>query len=448
MLPAHPRLISSSALLTLLLSSLAQAQDAPPPAEAAPPGEAPAESAAPAEPAPAAAAAAEPAPAPAAPEPAAAEPAAAPAEAESEGPSVKLSMFADTYVSYNSSQAGTALPYHRAFDNNTPYDPNAGFPSVPDPAGGDPVPQGFGARNGFGLSVVGLDASFDTGVVGATAFLRFGPSVPIYYLNDFGGAGLDSLLGGYATLKPVPELVIDAGYFGTIYGAEVMENYVNFNYTRGALYYAMQPFYHFGVRAAYTLNDTVTLRAMVVNGANDIVDENESPAVGLQLALNDLGGVLDLAVGAFYETGDDSKWGIETFFDAVATLTLGDLTVLANFDYNINRAATSAEEDLSYWGVMGTAAYSILPQLGLAVRGEYLSDPDNALWRGFGTAAVAPDFNLITVTGTIDYKPFDHVILRPEFRFETAADEVFADSDGAPTDSWYTAVLGLVVTTN
>src|SRR5688572_185892 len=318
MLPAHARLVGSSALLlSLFLSSLARAQDpAPPPAE----------------------------------------------EAEPAAPTVNLSLFADTYVSYNSSQSGSPVPYHRAYDNNTPYDPNANFPTVA-VDGGEPAPSSFGARNGFGLSVVGLDASFDTGTVGVTAFLRFGPSVPIFYLADFGVAGLDSSLGGYVTVKPVPELVIDAGYFGTIYGAEVLENYINFNYTRGALYYAMQPFYHFGAKAAYTFNDTVTLRAMIVNGANDIVDENDSPALGLQLALNDLGGVFDLAIGGFYETGSDSNWGIETFFDTVATLTLGDLTLLANFDYNINRGA-EGEDDVSYWGVAGTAAYALSPELG------------------------------------------------------------------------------------
>src|SRR5205085_2302661 len=134
-----------------------------------------------------------------------------------------------------------------------------------------------------------------------TAFLRFGPSVPIFYLADMGVAGIDSLLGGYLTLKPLPELTIDAGYFGTIYGAEVAENYLDFNYTRGALYYAMQPFYHFGVKAAYAINETVTVRAMVVNGANDIVDENDAPAVGAQLVLNDLGGVFDLYAGVEVE---------------------------------------------------------------------------------------------------------------------------------------------------
>jgi len=411
MLPAHPRLIGSSALLlTLFLSSLAQAQDTPP------------------------------------------SPA---AEEEPAAPAVNLSLFADTYVSFNSSKSGTAVPFHRAYDNNTPYDPLADFPVVVD-ANGEPVldpdgnttPSSLGSRNGFGLSVIGLDASFDTGTVGATAFLRFGPSVPIYYAADMGVAGLDSILGGYLTIKPTPQLTFDAGYFGTIYGAEVLENYLNLNYTRGALYYAMQPFYHFGLKGAYAINDTIAVRAMVVNGANNVADENNSPALGLQLVLNDIGGVLDLYVGGFYETGDDSTWGIETFFDTVASLSLGDLTLLANFDYNINRGIDGAD-DTSNWGVMGTAAYAVTPEVGVAVRGEYLSDPDNAIWTpATGAPEFTDAFSLTTLTATVDIKPYPHLILRPEFRYEIASDDIYADGDGAPTDGWFTAVLGFIATTN
>jgi putative OmpL-like beta-barrel porin-2 len=404
MLPAHPRLIASSALLVLCSSSLAFAQDAAPPPP--PPTE----------------------------------------EEEPAAPAVNLSMFADTFVSYNSAKSGTPVPYHRAYDNNAPYDPLADFPTAAGPDGA-PVPSSFGSRNGFGLSFIGLDASFDTGVVGATAFLRFGPSVPIFYAADMGITGLDSILGGYLTLKPIEGLVIDAGYFGTIFGAEVAEGYLDLNYTRGALYYAMQPFYHFGAKAAYSINDTVTVRAMVVNGANNSVDENDAPALGLQLALNDLGGVFDLSVGGFYESGDDSTWGIESFVDVVGSLTLGDFTLLANFDYNTNRG-TDGVDSYSYWGIMGTAAYAFTPQVGIAVRGEYLSDPDNGVWSPAGDATLDPDFNLVTLTGTLDLKPWDHIIIRPEFRYETASGDIFYDSDGAPTDGWFTAVLGLIATTN
>lgn len=361
-----------------------------------------------------------------------------PVEEEAEaalGPSVSFALFADTYVSYNSSETGTPVPGHRAYDNSTPYDPVTGFPEDG---------SSFVNRNLFGLSFVGLDASFDAGAVGATAFLRFGPSVPIFYAADTGVAGIDSLMGGFVTVKPLPQLTLDAGYFGTIYGAEVAESWVNLNYTRGALYYAMQPFYHFGVKANYDINDAVAVRAMVVNGVNNIADENDAPAVGLQLALNDLGGVFDLFVGGFYEGGSDSLWGIETFVDVVGVLTLGDLTVLANFDYNINRADDSdGAEDLSYWGVMGTVGYAITPEVGVAVRGEYLADPDSAIY-----GLDVDDMNVITLTGTLDLKPLPHLVIRPEFRYETAGGDIYTDGDGAPTDSWFTGVLGLVAHTN
>ncbi len=403
MLLDYRRIFGSSALLTLVMPALASAQ-----------------------------------------EPAAAEPV---AEVEAPAHAVTLSLFADTYVSYNSSETGSPVPYHRAYDNSTPPDPVTGFPD----------PPAFANRSLFGLSFVGLDANFDAGTVGATAFLRFGPSVPIFYAADTGIAGIDSMLGGYVTIKPIEPLVIDAGYFGTIYGAEVAESWINMNYTRGGLYYAMQPFYHFGVKASYAVTDMVTLRGMVVNGANNIADENDAPALGLQLALGGVGGVFDLAAGVFYETGNDSSWGIETFFDVVATLTLGDFKLLANFDYNIDRASDDAAmgeagfEERSYYGLMGTAGYQLTPEVGIAVRGEYLVDPGgdplNRVWTSLGEASDDEE-SVITMTGTLDLKLLPHLIMRPEFRYETAKSEIFTDRDGAPTDSWYTAILGLVAISN
>lgn len=403
MLPDHRWPVGPLSLLTLLASSVAQAQDAPPPEP--PPVEA----------------------------------------AEAPKPAVNFSLFADTYVSYNSSETGSPVPYHRAYDNKTPYDPITRFPVDGE---GNPT---FGSRNMFGLSFVGLDASFDAGTVGATAFLRFGPSVPIFYGVDAGPAGIDSLLGGFVTIKPTAELTIDAGYFGTIYGAEVAESWINLNYTRGGLYYAMQPFYHFGAKANYAINDTVSVRAMVVNGANNIVDENDAPALGVQLALTDLGGVFDLFAGGFYEMGSDSAWGIETFVDVVGVLTLGDLTVMANFDYNINRgdddldAPDPGAEDRSYWGVMAALGYAITPEVGVAFRGEYLADPDDYL---FAAGGAEDETNVTTLTGTLDLKLFPHLVLRPEFRYEMASDDIYADGDGAPTDTWFTGVLGLVAHSN
>lgn len=404
--------------------------DAPSPAETAP-----AATEAPIEAPPAEVEAAAPAPTSTAAVPAAeGAPVSEPAE-EPAAPTLDFALFADTYYSYNSAKSGTPVPYHRAYDNNASYDAVTGFP-----VDADGNPAALANRNGFGLSFVGLDASFTTGMVGVTALLRFGPSVPIYYGTDTSAAGINSFLAGYVTVTPTKSFALDAGYFGTIYGVELAESWRNLNYSRGGLYYAMQPFYHFGVKGKYTINDHVNVTGMIVNGANNVSDENNSPAVGLQLGLAQLGDVFNLSVGGFYETGADSAWGIETFFDVVASLTLADFTLLTNFDYNINRG-TGGAEDTSYYGLMGAAAYSFTPQVGAAIRGEYLMDVDNDIW----TTGLR-NVNVNTLTGTVDLKPLEYLIVRPEFRFENSSEDIFFDRKGLATGTWWTAMIGLVAT--
>jgi hypothetical protein len=96
---------------------------------------------------------------------------------------------------------------------------------------------------------------------------------------------------------------------------------------------------------------------------------------------------------------------------------------------------------------MATAAYAISPEVGVAVRGEYLADPDSALWRATDGTLFTDETNVTTLTGTLDLKLVPHLFLRPEFRYEMSANDIYTDGDGAPTDSWFTAVLGLVATT-
>src|SRR5262245_45189205 len=134
MLPDQSRLFASAALLTLFASSVARAQEPAP--------------AAPAEPAP-------PPPAEAAPPPPPPEPAPPPQPAEDEslpaekatrmGLAVSFNLLAVMYLSYKSLQSGSPLPYLRAYDNKSPFDPVAMFPQ-----GEDGAPAAFGNRNWFG----------------------------------------------------------------------------------------------------------------------------------------------------------------------------------------------------------------------------------------------------------------------------------------------------------
>src|SRR5688572_12282744 len=103
--------------------------------------------------------------------------------------------------------------------------------------------RAFEPSTGFGLSFLGIDASYSYKSVGATAALRFGQSTP-RLLGDVAPLFLENVKQAYLTFKPIEMLELDLGQFDTIYGAEVAESHKNFNYTRGALYFLMQALSH------------------------------------------------------------------------------------------------------------------------------------------------------------------------------------------------------------
>jgi hypothetical protein len=375
----------------------------------------------------------------------------APEEAEAAPAGLRISAFVDAFYSFQTAAQGTPSPAHRAYDSNT---------WVSDPEANT---NGGFAQNGFGLSFAGIDASYDGGQLGATISLRAGPSVPIFYAGDTGPLGIDNITQAYVTWTPAPQFSLDFGQFSTIFGAEVAESWKNLNYTRGGLYYAMQPFWHTGLRASVSPSDKVSITGMVVNGVNSARDDNESPSLALQLSLtpNDL---FSLAAG-WYTTLEPSSDGgsFDNFFDLVAALTVERFSLVLNADLCVNRDKTNLGEnyeqhldDPMFWGVSLAAGYQATDLFGIALRGELLSDSDNQIFKAtrenFGvTFPTTEQTNVVTVTGTLDFKPVDgsnNLVIRWDNRIETSNEDIFFNRSSNPTNVWFGSILGLVVTTD
>lgn len=294
---------------------------------------------------------------------------------------------------------------------------------------------------GFQLSFAGLDARYARGKIGATASLRFGPSV-IRYFGDQGPLGFDNLTQAYLTWKPSDAISVDFGQFGTIYGAEVAESWLNATYTRGALYYAMQPFWHVGMRANWQASDALRLTVMAVNGVNNAVDLDETPGLGAQLAFS--GDGFGVIAGYMWTANDTEKDAFDFFehlVDLIATVEAGAFGLVFNADFGMT-------DDTSFYGAALTPRYTISENLGVAVRGEYLAWPDNTGADHVPGVGGGVYEGLVTATLTLDWRPVgnSHFVLRPELRYEQALGaDAFADADGEPTAGWWTAVLGGVV---
>ena len=81
--------------------------------------------------------------------------------------------------------------------------------------------------------------------------------------------------------KNAAGLELDFGEFVTAAGAELIETKDNWNYSRSLLFAWGIPYYHFGVRASMPMGKYFTGGAALVNGWNNIEDNNSGKTVSL-----------------------------------------------------------------------------------------------------------------------------------------------------------------------
>lgn len=350
-----------------------------------------------------------------------------------------LSMFVDAYAAWQTGGSGTlaTLSEHRAFSG-----------------------QGSTLRseNGLALSFLGFDVQYDAGGFGAVASMRFGPAANIFHAESDAVFGVNYLTQAYALYRPVEQLELDLGMFMSPFGYEALESWKNPNYTISALYTYGQPNWHTGFRAAWQVDDDLSIVGLVVNGANNISETqqrgglDQAPMVGGSVSYHvseALSMVLGGLVAVDNKHNDDE--GFDGFADFVATLELGALTTALNVDYIYTRDGAPSGDNRHFIGGSLTAGYRINDHFGVAARAEYLRDQasfdGSEVWR------------LLTGTLTLDVKPLGrlpYLVVRWENRWEKSNQRVFGrDSRGTEDTaddsygrSWFESVLGVVVTTD
>lgn len=312
---------------------------------------------------------------------------------------------------------------------------------------------------GFGLAFLGLDASYSGESVGATASLRFGTGANRLIGQYGNGLTLENIWQAYATWMPTDGLTLDVGQFATVYGAEVGESWLNLNYTRGALYYYMQPFWHTGLRLTYQATDELAVKFLLTNGVNTGLASTPyggpvtgAPDLGLQLAY--AGGDLSAYLGYYGNLIDPDGKNWSHFVDLVLVGALDKVTVIFNGDLGVANFGEDADSQV-YFGLSLAGAYAVSDEFSIALRGEFLSAPED-YGAEFGKS-------LITGTLTFDYKPADNIVIRLDNRLEAADADMFANGDSTAvfdptsgdfvgldnaTGTYISSTLGVVVHTN
>lgn len=254
------------------------------------------------------------------------------------------------------------------------------------------------------------------------------------------------VLQAYASyVAPVGSgLTIDFGKFYTPVGGEVIETKDNFNYSRGLLF-LYGPFYHAGFRAKYVFNDKAALTGFVVNGWDNVFEnnfsENAGKTVGFQLGLTPskkfaltqtyLGGPeAPLANAPDISARDNWRHISDTVVSVYAT---DKLTLLGNFVYGSDADNNGVR---GHWtGFAGYFKYAFNNRFAFSPRFEVFNDKDGLRT---GVAQTVKDITL-----TQEMKLLNNFLTRFEYRRDFSNQNFFTNSAGVAKDNQNTFILGI-----
>lgn len=254
------------------------------------------------------------------------------------------------------------------------------------------------------------------------------------------------VLQAYASyVAPVGSgLAIEFGKFYTPVGAEVIETKDNFNYSRGWLF-TYGPYYHVGLRAKYAVNDKVALTGFLVNGWDNLFENNSSKnpgkTVGFQLGLTPN---KKFALTQTYLAGPEAplanvpdisardNW--RHIADTVATYYVTDkLTLLGNFVCGFDG---DNDGKRGHWtGGAAYFKYAFNKNFAFSPRFEVFNDRDGLRT---GVAQTVKDITL-----TQEVKLLDNFVTRFEFRRDFSNQRYFTNDDGKALKNQNTFIIGL-----
>jgi hypothetical protein len=251
-------------------------------------------------------------------------------------------------------------------------------------------------------------------------------------------------------LPGLPDLQFKAGKFVTLLGAEVIESWRNPNISRSLQYTFAIPIGHTGALASYAISEMASVTLGVVNGWDNVVDSNDgksvtgnvtiTPVEQFSLALNGI-------YGAEQPDRGDSKRGVA---DLIATIKpIDNFAIILNYDYGneSDLEVGGHEEWNAFSGIVAYDIVDLLPvPVGFALRGEYFDDSDGTRLPTPGGAGYGDDQTAWEVTGTFKMVLAEGLMLRTEYRYDSAKHELFERSpvgDDATTDDQHTVAAEL-----
>jgi hypothetical protein len=256
----------------------------------------------------------------------------------------------------------------------------------------------------------------------------------------------------YINFKATEKLTFTAGQFGTHIGYEYIDAPLNFHYSINNTFNVGIPFYHIGLKGTYQIGEKVALMCGLVNGTDNMNDNNRGKSFIGQLALTPAEGLsvyLNTIQGNEANTRSNGQDTASYFgvLDFVSTYQVSERFMIGVWAMHGSlkgeyQGGTYFPQTRHWSGVNLYTTFKCSEIFSIGTRFEYFENKSGV--RALLTDGKGTDVATVTVTGNVSLAG-DHLFLKPEFRIDkfrkisrTATEQAlqqFMDSDGQFTRS-------------
>jgi len=296
--------------------------------------------------------------------------------------------------------------------------------------------------NEFNVNLAYMDAVVNSDRVHGRFALQTGNSVQATYAGEptvgkVSGPSVSQFIQeAWAGYRVTDKLWINGGIYFSHIGMESFISKDNWTYTRSMMG-EFSPTYQSGVWAAYQFNDDWSGQLHLINGWQNISENNQNKALGTQISYAPEGGW-----SATYNTFWGQKVGNQGRFlnDFIfKTPAWGKWQFEASADYGIQHKPAGKGDFSSWYGGSLIGRYQLTQRVAMAARVERFADPDQVVVQ---TGAGAFKTNAASVN--VDVQLQKQLVWRNELREYWAENAVFPAVHGLTrTDGYIATSLGL-----
>ncbi|NML64296.1 porin [Hymenobacter sp. RP-2-7] len=283
-------------------------------------------------------------------------------------------------------------------------------------------------QNEFTVNNAILGARYDDGKVRGALALHAGTYVSANYAAE--DPVLKHIYEGWAGFRPFKKAWLDAGIFASHIGFESAMSKDNWTLTRSIMA-ENSPYYEAGARFTYEVGPKLTLTGLVLNGWQNIRENNQGKALGTQIQWKPTSRLL-VNSSTFYgnEQPQDSLKRRRYFHDFYLTYAATKRLNLA-LVFDVGKQQSQGHHGYDTWHT-GSAfvKYQLSELFSTTLRGEYYHAQRGVFINSISPALADQDFYAGGTSLNFDYVPTSHVAFRIEGRYLRSENPIFQHDFG------------------